>query len=224
MKMTLVLAIAFAALVEAQIPDFTPPTPLIGAVMHNNTAEAKRLLTAGADPNEGRLLGFPGIFLPVVFRNDEVFHLMVEKGADLQARDASGSTALMWAASNEAGDPTMVEQLLRLGLDPNAKNKMGETAMTWASRRGSTKIVAMLEKAGASNPDGIKGSVQRRRAAAEIQPAVHSSFGLRLLPQSVATADGRRHGARAGDRGRRKIGTVGDRQRDLRFQTTAGRH
>jgi hypothetical protein len=161
MKMTLVLAIAFAALVEAQIPDFTPPTPLIGAVMHNNTAEAKRLLTAGADPNEGRLLGFTGIFLPVVFRNDEVFHLMVEKGADLQARDASGSTALMWAASNEAGDPTMVEQLLRLGLDPNAKNKMGETAMTWASRRGSTKIVAMLEKAGASNPDGIKGSVQR---------------------------------------------------------------
>ena len=161
MKMTLILAIEFAALLGAQIPDFTPPTPLLGAVLHNDTAEARRLLAAGADPNEGRLLGFPGVFIPVAFRNDEIFQAMVEKGADLQARDASGSTALMWAASNEAGDPTMVEELLRRGLDPNARNQMGETALTWASRRGNTKVVAVLEKAGASNPDGIQGSVQR---------------------------------------------------------------
>jgi N-acyl-D-amino-acid deacylase len=38
---------------------------------------------------------------------------------------------------------------------------MGETALTWASRRGNTKVVAALEKAGAANPDGIQGSVQR---------------------------------------------------------------
>ena len=161
MKMTLVLAMGFAAVVSAQIPDFTPPTPLIGALMHNDTTEAKRLLAAGADPNEGRMMGFPGVFFPAAFRNDESFRAMVDKGADLQALDASGSTVLMWAASNEAGDPTIVEELLQLGLDPNTKNKMGETALTWASRRGNTKVVALLEKAGASNPDGIKDSVQR---------------------------------------------------------------
>jgi len=152
MKSTLVLALEFAALLGAQVPDFTPPTPLFGAVMHNNTAEAKRLLATGADPNEARLLGFPAVFFPVTFRNLEVFRAMVEKGADVQARDASGSTALMWAVFNEAGDPTMVEELLRLGLDPNARNQAGETALTWAARRGNTRALAALEKAGASNP------------------------------------------------------------------------
>ena len=129
--------------------------------MHNNTTEAKRLLAAGADPNEARLVGFPAVFFPVTFRNVEVFHAMVEKGADVQARDASGSTALMWAAFNEAGDPTMVEELLRLGLDPNAKNQAGETALTWAARRGNTRVIAVLEKAGASNPGNVRESAQR---------------------------------------------------------------
>lgn len=152
MKSTLILAIGFAAVLGAQVPDFTPPTPLLGAVVHNNTTEAKLLLAAGADPNEAQLVGFPAVFFPVTFRNLEVFHAMVEKGADVQARDASGSTALMWAAFNEAGDPTMVEELLRLGLDPNAKNQAGETALTWAARRGNTRVIAVLEKAGALNP------------------------------------------------------------------------
>src|SRR5690348_13410253 len=157
----LLIAIEFAALGVAQVPDFTPPTPLIAAVMHNNTAEAKRLLAAGADPNEAQLVGFPAVFFPVAFRNAELFRAMVAKGADLQARDASGSTALMWAAFNEAGDPAMVEELLKLGLDPNAKNLAGETALIWAARRGNTKVVKVLEQAGASNPDGVKDSVQR---------------------------------------------------------------
>jgi hypothetical protein len=161
MKRSIILVFGFAGLLAAQVPDFTPPTPLVGAVMHNNTAEAMRLLAAGADPNEARLLGFPAIFFPVVFRNSELFHAMVGKGADVQARDASGSTALMWAAFNEAGDPMMVEELLRLGLDPNAKNQAGETAMTWAARRGSTRVVLALEKAGAGHPDNVREAAQR---------------------------------------------------------------
>ena len=44
---------------QAQIPDFTPQTPLIGALLHNDTDGAKRLLDAGADPNEGRFIGSP---------------------------------------------------------------------------------------------------------------------------------------------------------------------
>src|SRR5437868_12166837 len=150
MKKMLIIAFGLAGMLVGQVPDFTPPTPLIGAVMHNNTQEAKRLLSAGADPNEARLVGFPAIFFPVAFRNVELFQAMVAKGADVQARDASGSTALMWAAFNEAGDPTLVEELLRLGLDPNAKNEAGETALIWASRRGNTRVVAVLEKLSAS--------------------------------------------------------------------------
>ena len=53
----LVIATAAVATVDAQVPDFTPATPLIGALLHNDAAEAKRLLEHGADPNEGRFVG-----------------------------------------------------------------------------------------------------------------------------------------------------------------------
>jgi hypothetical protein len=161
-KKTLTLALGLAGILGAQgVPDFTPPTPLFGALLHNNTTEAKQLLAAGADPNEAKMVGFPAVFFPLAFRNVEVFHAMVEKGADIQDRDASGSTSLMWAAFNENGDPTLVKELLRMGVDPNAKNLAGETAMTWAARRGNTQAVAALEQAGALNPNGVRESAQR---------------------------------------------------------------
>jgi ankyrin repeat protein len=97
---------------SAQVPDFTPPTPLLGAVLHNNTTEAKRLLAGGADPNQGRRIGSPA-----------TFQALVEKGADVQARDGSGSTALMWVAFNEVGGPTLVEELPRLGAGAEFGNR-----------------------------------------------------------------------------------------------------
>ena len=161
-KRSIILAVGLVGMVAAQVPDYTPPTPLVAAVMRNDTAEAIRLLAAGANPNEARLVGFPAIFFPVVFRNSELFHAMVAKGADVQARDASGSTALMWAAFNDAGDPLMVEELLRLGVDPNAKNQAGETALTWAARRGNTRVVTALAKAGAANPQDFGDAMKQR--------------------------------------------------------------
>lgn len=155
------LVIAFASALPAQIPDFTPPTPLIGALMHNETAEAKRLLAEGADPNGARFLGFPPVFLPVMHQNLDLLHAMIDKGADVWARDMSGSTALMWAAYNDSAQTALVEELLELGLDPNATNQAGESALTWASRRGQTRVVAMLRSAGATDAAVIKDSAQR---------------------------------------------------------------
>jgi hypothetical protein len=134
---------------------------LIAALIHNDTAAVMSLLEKGADPNEGQMAGFPPVFLSLVHQNNAVFHALVAKGADLQRRDPSGSTVLMWAAFNEKGDPKIVEELLRRGFDVNAMNKAGETALTWASRRGSTAVVAALERAGASNQAAIRDAAQR---------------------------------------------------------------
>src|SRR5262245_57179968 len=78
-------------------PDFTPPTPLFGAILRNDAAQVKRLLAEGANPNEGRFLGFAPIFFPVIAQNPEMVRILVEKGADVQLRDHTGSTTLMWA-------------------------------------------------------------------------------------------------------------------------------
>lgn len=151
----------FAAIgLSAQIPDFTPPTPLFRAASNNDTAQVRGLLASGANPNEGRYVGFTPVFFAIINQNLEMLRAMVDKGADVQATDGIGSTTLMWAASNEKANPELVEELLKLGVNPNAANKKGETALTWAMRRGQTPIVTALTRAGASQTAQIKQSVE----------------------------------------------------------------
>src|SRR5689334_14895003 len=126
---TLVTVCALATPALAQGPDFTPQTPLIGALLHNDRADAKRLLEGGADPNEGRFVSMAPIILAIVRQDLELVRLMAAKGADLTVRDRSESTALMWAAFSERGEAAVVEELLRLGADPRATNNAGETAL-----------------------------------------------------------------------------------------------
>jgi Ankyrin repeats (3 copies) len=163
MKIPALIATAcvLSATLHAQIPDFTPKTPLIGALLHNDVAEAKRLLQHDADPNEGRFVGLPPVLLAILRQDLDLLRLMVAKGADLNVRDRSGSTALMWAALNETGDARVVEELLRLGADPLAANQAGETALVWALRRGETSAVAALRKAGASETAVMKASAEK---------------------------------------------------------------
>jgi hypothetical protein len=146
---------------QAQIPDFTPQTPLIGALLHNDAAEAVRLLRQGADPNEGRFGGLPPVILAAARQDVALVRLMVAKGADPNVRDRSGSTALMWGAFNDSGDAAMVEALIALGADPLASNKAGDTALDWALRRGETAAVAALRKAGISNSARMHSAAQK---------------------------------------------------------------
>lgn len=161
---TAVLTLGLAWCLNAQFPDFTQPTPLLGALLYNDTAKVKQLLAGGANPNEGNFFGFSPIFLTVIHNDQELLRAFVAKGADVKARDGSGATTLMWAAFNEKGDTTLVEELLRLGVDPNATNKAGESALTWARRRGFTPVIAVLQKAGASDTATIRQSATKALA------------------------------------------------------------
>ena len=109
-------------------------------------------------------MGFPPVILAVQRHDVGLLRMMVAKGADLSARDGSGSTALMWAAANESGDAAMVDELLRMGVDPQAVNRVGESALDWAVRRGDTPAVAALRQAGASDTARIKASIEKALA------------------------------------------------------------
>ena len=162
---TTVAILGAAFCLNAQFPDLTPATPLIGAALRGDTVEVKRLLADGANPNEARFLGFAPVFLPIFQQNAEILREMVKKGADIKATDPAGSTTLMWAAYNEAGKTELVNELLRLGVDPNQKNKAGETAMTWALRRGYTPVVDALKNGGATDAEMIKEAVVKAVAS-----------------------------------------------------------
>ena len=76
--------------------------------------------------------------------------MLLERGADANARDPEGRTALMLAAASEAIPAQAVEALIARGADVNAKDPAGMTALTFARMRGETPVTKLLMKAGAS--------------------------------------------------------------------------
>lgn len=68
-------------------------------------------------------------------------------GEQVNQRDATGHTGLMWAS--RYGHAEIVRALLKRGADPNARSKEGETALSQAALGGHTAVVRLLVKAGA---------------------------------------------------------------------------
>ena len=71
----------------------------------------------------------------------------IMNGANVNATDDYGNTALMLAASH--GQTEVAEVLLKHGADVNAKNNNGNTALTLATKKGRTKTVELLRRYGA---------------------------------------------------------------------------
>jgi ankyrin repeat protein len=66
---------------------------------------------------------------------------------DVNARQADGSTALLWAAHR--GDAKEVERLIRAGADVSIANNYGATPMMEAAMAGDAAVLKRLLKAGA---------------------------------------------------------------------------
>ena len=81
-------------------------------------------------------------------KNPEVISLLLEAGADVNAADQVGMTALMLAALS--GNPEIVSLLLKAGADVKAANNSGRTALMDAVSVGSPGIISLLLKAGVS--------------------------------------------------------------------------
>src|SRR5216683_3513030 len=78
----------------------------------------------------------------------------LDKGADVNARDCDGDTALMLAA--ERGHIELVKVLLKNGADVNAANLNGETALMRAAENDRAAAVKILL---AHHADGNAGDV-----------------------------------------------------------------
>lgn len=82
----------------------------------------------------------------------EEVQALLNAGADPNARDSDGNTALIKAAT-ENENHEVVKVLLAAGANPNIKAKEGgETALMWAAWRSNSKMVQALLEAGA-NPN-----------------------------------------------------------------------
>ena len=72
---------------------------------------------------------------------------LIDKGADVNATEADGTTALIYAA--HAGQADLVEALLKAGADARRANDYGASAMSEAASFGDAGVLEQLLKAGA---------------------------------------------------------------------------
>jgi ankyrin repeat protein len=81
---------------------------------------------------------------------------LLAKGANPNLAGPDGTTAVMWAASND--DVELVRALVRAGANVKLKNQFGTSALTEAAVVGSAPVINVLLKAGADpntkNPQG----------------------------------------------------------------------
>ncbi len=110
-------------------------------------AAVRLALASGLAPN-----GIEGEVVPLLSAAAvncvEVVQLLLERHADVNAKDGDGWTALMKAA--QAGHADMVRQLMEHGADMNVADTNGRTAWMLAAIGGHTEIAEIFKQARAA--------------------------------------------------------------------------
>lgn len=127
-------------------------------VKKGDKAVVDSFLTAGMSPNLRKIgsIEEPILNIAAAYGHTEMVNLLVAKGADFNAKDNEGWTALMEAA--RLGNTDVVKILVDKGADVNTMNNTNQTALMIAKKRTWHDIVNILEKAGATTPkEAIEG-------------------------------------------------------------------
>src|SRR5262249_13760791 len=97
------------------------------------------------------------------FGNLETLRLLIDRGANVNAKNDFDATALLWAAR----DPEKARLLVEHGADVNARSKQGRTPLMLASLRhgGSQTVALLLAKGSEVNVKDGKGDTALGLAA-----------------------------------------------------------
>lgn len=138
-------------------------TPLINT-MHTSSSEGcnissmKLLLDAGADVNfipssfsKKSALYDAYIFCYSIYKDPKPLYLLLERGGDINIKDANGDTVLMGALSDSVQpvQPEDIKMLLDRGADVNVRNNDGVSPLRYAEEHCTKEIVKILIDAGA---------------------------------------------------------------------------
>ena len=91
--------------------------------------------------------GRPVIVLAGFNGNRRTVRTLLAAGADVNAVDATGTSALI--AASALGHAEVVDLLLAAGADVNLKDSGGKSALARATLRGHTRVAEALKAAGA---------------------------------------------------------------------------
>jgi ankyrin repeat protein len=138
-RVVLWAAFTSAAFAASQADDF------YDAIRANNLDRLATLIKTES-PNQADSRGITPLMYSATVGSVEAMRLLIDHGADVNARNAFGSTALMWSAT----DIGKVRLLVDRGADVNLASKAGRTALLVAARSNpSAEIVRYLIAHGA---------------------------------------------------------------------------
>ncbi len=162
---------------------------------------ARALIELGANPkqvlggNNNLFAGWTPLRRSVIKCNIELLNLLVNAGADPKGIDTDGSTLLYLAVSNQC-EPTMIQELLGLGINVDIKAFSDLTPLMLASATENVDAVRLLLEAGAdpimrdsfgkSSVDFAMGGVQHSRG----QMSRPSPRIVELLQAAIADPGG----------------------------------
>ena len=140
MRTACVLAM-MAVAARAQGPD-----EFYSAIRENNLAQVKALVDEKPGANVADTRGITPLMVAAEIGSVEAMRLLIDGGADVNAQNAFGSTALMWSVA----DPAKVRVLLDHGAQVNTAARSGRTALIIAAfTNPSAEVVRLLLAKGA---------------------------------------------------------------------------
>src|SRR5262245_4034745 len=145
MRTTLLCVFSVVGALGAAPPVFTAAGgSLVDALRRNDRADIAAAAVHG-DVNAADENGTPALMHAGVYARLESVALLIDRGANVNAANGFGSTALMWAAPRTP----IVRLLLARGADVTAKASDGTTALLVAARVGNVESMRLMVAAGA---------------------------------------------------------------------------
>jgi ankyrin repeat protein len=127
--------------------------PLNSATTYRTFPTIKMLIDNGANPNVAlpkavlpNIIGMTPLMLAAVADDERSFNYLLDHGADVNARSATGYTALMYLELSETDHPALTKALLDHGANPREKDKNGDDAYAMASKKGNTASAQLLKR------------------------------------------------------------------------------
>ena len=115
--------------------------------------------------------------------------LLLDAGADVNARDVRGMTSLMLAVATDRHNPDVVRSLIDRKADVNVRSLAGETALDWARKIGNPSVIRILERAGGA-ASAKPAPVPEEYAAVDTLTAVRKSLALLEKSSTEAASKG----------------------------------
>lgn len=173
-----VLIAAAGLSVTAMIPPAASPSTF------DSRASGKQAIESALDgalaPRSGDDPSVTPLMRAVRDGESKEFTSLLKRGADINAKDSYGWSALYYAATRN--DFNIVKALVERGADVSAADDLGDTVLMVAARKGNTQIVKYLIEKGAD--------VNARTKNGVTVLTLMKSYGKAELVEVIEAADG----------------------------------